>query len=91
MKAYKLKINGNDYSVSIKEMEDNTASVEVNGTRYKVELEKPLLSSNKTPRVVQVSVAPPTGDNQPVKTSAPNSVGAVKSPLPGVILEINVK
>ena len=42
MKEYKLKINGNDYAVSINEVDDNVAEVEVNGTPFKVEFEKPI-------------------------------------------------
>ena len=42
MKEYKLKINGNDYAVTINEVDDNIAEVEVNGTPFKVEFEKPI-------------------------------------------------
>ena len=40
MKEYKYKINGNVYKVAIGDIEDNIAHVEVNGTHYKVEMEK---------------------------------------------------
>ena len=40
MKEYKYKINGNVYKVAIGDIEDNIAHVEVNGTPYKVEMEK---------------------------------------------------
>ena len=40
MKEYKYKINGNAYKVTIGDIEDNIAHVEVNGTPYKVEMEK---------------------------------------------------
>ena len=40
MKEYKYKINGNLYRVCIGEIEENIAHVEVNGTHYKVEMEK---------------------------------------------------
>ena len=40
MKEYKYKINGNSYKVTIGDIEDNIAHVEVNGTHYKVEMEK---------------------------------------------------
>ena len=33
MKEYKYKINGNSYKVTIGDIEDNIAHVEVNGTR----------------------------------------------------------
>ena len=40
MKEYKYKINGNLYKVTVGNIEDNIADVEVNGTHYKVEMEK---------------------------------------------------
>ena len=48
MKEYKYKINGNLYKVTIGDIEDNIAHVEVNGTHYKVEMEKEAQSSRKT-------------------------------------------
>ena len=38
MKEYKYKINGNEYSVAIIDLEGNTAAVEVNGVSYKVDI-----------------------------------------------------
>ena len=40
MKEYKYTINGNVYKVTIGDIEDNIAHVEVNGTPYNVEMEK---------------------------------------------------
>ena len=37
MKEYKFKINGNSYNVSVSQIDNNTAQVEVNGVPYKVE------------------------------------------------------
>jgi hypothetical protein len=42
MKEYKLKINGNNYFVVIDDIEETSATVEVNGTPYSVEFEKPV-------------------------------------------------
>jgi hypothetical protein len=42
MKQYKYKINGNLYNVTVNDVEDNIANVEVNGTSYKVELDTPV-------------------------------------------------
>ncbi len=53
MKEYKYKINGNLYKVTIGDIEDNIAHVEVNGTPYKVEMEK-------APKVVVKPVARPS-------------------------------
>lgn len=93
MKEYKLKINGNDYAVTVKDVDDAIAEVEVNGTPFKVEFEKPL---TKKPAVVSRPASPkatPAGVPQ-VKVSKPaaSSSGAtVTSPLPGIILEISCK
>ena len=40
MKEYKYKINGNEYTVGIGDIDHNIVEVEVNGTSYTVELEK---------------------------------------------------
>ena len=40
MKEYRYKINGNLYKVTVGDIEENQVQVEVNGTPYKVELEK---------------------------------------------------
>jgi glutaconyl-CoA/methylmalonyl-CoA decarboxylase subunit gamma len=94
MKKFKLKINGNQYEVDIVNVEDNTAEVDVNGIRYQVEIDKKIQTS-KTPKLVR-SFASPSTDVVPsvAKTSSPSSpkgVGNIKSPLPGVILNIHVK
>ena len=41
MKQFKYIINGNVYNVSVNQVEDTTAEVEVNGTPYKVKMDKP--------------------------------------------------
>ena len=38
MKEYKYKINGNNYNVSVGDLDDNKVEVLVNGVPYKVEL-----------------------------------------------------
>lgn len=93
MKDFKFKISGNEYKVHIANVEENIAEVEVNGTPYRVELDKEL-KQTKTPKLVRPDVVPGT-DSHPsvVKTVSSGSPasGSVKSPLPGVILEVNVK
>ena len=90
MKEYKYKINGNSYKVTIGDIEDNIAHVEVNGTHYKVEMEK---QPKVAPKPVAVRPMPnaPTAPTQVVKPTAPSTgKSGVKSPLPGVILDIKV-
>ena len=93
MKEYKLKINGNDYAVTVKDVDDAVAEVEVNGTPFKVEFEKPI---TKKPVIVSKPASPkatPAGVTE-VKVSKPaasDSGATVTSPLPGIILEICCK
>ncbi|MBP6066012.1 biotin/lipoyl-containing protein [Bacteroides sp.] len=90
MKQYKYKINGNLYSVTVNNIEDNVARVEVNGTPYNVEMEKTVQAA-KT--VVRPAAAPKSETGAPVvaRPTTSSSKSAVKSPLPGLILDIRVK
>ena len=94
MKNYKFTINGNVYEAQINNVEDNIAEIEINGTLYIVEVEKTLKAVN-TPYLVR-QVAVPSTDAHPsvAKTaspSAPKGAGSIKSPLPGVILDVFVR
>lgn len=87
MKSFKYTINGNVYKVVINSIEDTIADVEVNGTPYKVEMNKPTKKQVVTiKRPAQTAVAPIA---RPQQTSS--GTGALRSPLPGVILEIFCK
>ncbi|MGE0078261.1 MAG: acetyl-CoA carboxylase biotin carboxyl carrier protein subunit [Bacteroidales bacterium] len=93
MKDFKFKINGNEYNVHIANVEGNIADVEVNGTPYKVEVDKEL-KQTKTPRLVRPDVVPATDAHPSVaKTASPGTAtsGSIKSPLPGVILDVHIK
>jgi len=93
MKKFKMNINGNEYEVNIINVDDNIAEVEVNGEKFNVELEKKVQDS-KTPKLVRSVVSPSTDiDKSTSKTSKPTEakgVGFIKSPLPGIILSIDV-
>lgn len=94
MKEYKLKINGNDYAVTINEVDDNIAEVEVNGTPFKVEFEKPITKKPAAtvvakPAAKAAGAAPAATVSKPVAASGAGET--VTSPLPGVILEVSVK
>ena len=91
MKSFKYTINGNPFTVHINSVVDDIAEVEVNGTPYHVQMERPAKKQLVT--VKRPQSAPVTATGAPVVTrpSASNSKGAVKSPLPGVILTVNCK
>ena len=69
MKEYKYTINGNKYEVAIGDIEDNIATVTVNGEEYKVEMEK-----EAEPEKKKVVVARPAA-----KAEAPASAPAAGS------------
>ena len=85
MKEYRYKINGNLYKVTVGDIEDNNVHVEVNGTAYTVEMEKK--TGPKIKPVVRTAATPPAVSRPAVA----GSKSGIKSPLPGVILEIKVK
>lgn len=92
MKEFKFKINGSEYSVNINNVEGNIADLEVNGTPYKVEIDKEL-KQIKTPKLVRPAAVPSTDAHPSIaRTQSPGvaTAGAIKSPLPGVILELFV-
>ena len=90
MKEYKYTIDGNKYEVAINEVNDTTAKVTVNGTDYTVEWEKPVEEKPvvKVQPVTAKPAAPATPAAKPA--AAPVSGNAIKTPLPGVIIDVKV-
>ena len=91
MKEYKYTIDGYKYEVAVNEVNDTTAKVTVNGTEYTVEWEKPV--EEKPVVKVQPVAAKPvaTAATASVPAAAPVSGNAIKTPLPGVIIDVKVK
>ena len=90
MKEYKYTIDGNKYEVAINEVGETTAKVTVNGTEYTVEWEKPV--EEKPVVKVQPAAAKPAAAPAaaPTPAAAPVSGNAIKTPLPGVIIDVKV-
>lgn len=96
MKQFIYRINGQDYIVAVNKLEDSIAQVAVNGTNYEVEL------VNNEEQDIQIAArpaAPKAAASAAPKAAAPvankpagnsNAAGAVNSPLPGVIVSIDV-
>ena len=81
MKTYQYNINGKDYEVTVESIENNIATITVEGETYTVkmpEAEKPA----HRPVVTKPAAAP-----------APETAKkySVKAPLPGVIVDVTVK
>ena len=116
MKEYKIKINGNDYAVSVGEVEEGLATVTVNGVEYTAGVEgtvsrprAPKPQPVATPAVPANRNAAPAGATRPAAPAAPKATApapsapaasaapkkaagaSIKSPLPGVILEVTVQ
>ncbi len=89
MKEYKYKINGNEYAVAINEVCDTTAKVTVNGEEYTVEWEKPV-EEKPVVKVQPVAAKPaPAPAAKPAAAAAVDG-HAIKTPLPGVIIDVKV-
>ena len=98
MKEYNFKIGGKDYAVKIGEASGRSLTVNVNGADYEVELENELAAAGDTSAgafartglrsnaEAEVSPAAPAAPK-----AAPAGAGkTIKSPLPGIIISINV-
>ena len=94
MKSYKFKINGKDYTVDINAIEGKIADVTVNGAAYKVEMENEAAPQASESISAPVAPAAAAAAAPAPAAAAPVASGAgvtVKSPLPGVIISIDVK
>jgi biotin carboxyl carrier protein len=85
MKKFNFTIRGSRYDVEILGLEENTATVEVNGTAYEVEISKQI-KTTKTPTLIRSAVKPPEQDKVEYK-----GVTSVTAPLPGNIIQIEKK
>ena len=90
MKEYKYKINGSLYNVVINDTNDEVAEVEVNGIPYTVEIGKKTKKQVTTAfkKTAQAATPAPQVSTPVSKPAASVSVGSLKSPLPGIILDI---
>lgn len=94
MKSYKFTVNGKEYAVDVFGIEGRTASLSVNGVPYSVELSEdipqPAAAADPAPRPSAPAQAPkPQAAPSAAPAGAVSSV--VRSPLPGVIISVDVK
>ena len=97
MKAYKFKIGGNQYDVTVNGIEGKIADVTVNGVNYQVELE-----NEPSPAIAAASASAPASASVPLAIPLVGALGVkatgnavagkkIGSPLPGVIISVDVK
>ena len=96
MKEYKYKINGIRFNVTVGDLSGNKIDVQVNGTPYTVELDDansptPAISKITKPKPAAAAPRSETGEKVIAKPVTAPSAAAVKSPLPGTIMSLNVK
>lgn len=96
MKQFIYRINGQEYIVAVNKMEGNVAEVAVNGSNYNVELvddeEEVTLSTRPAAKPAAASKPASTTPKAtaPAKPSVGGGAGALKSPLPGIVVGIKV-
>ena len=81
MKEYKYKINGNEYSVAIIDLEGNTAAVEVNGVSYKVDiLTEGFTAAPARPAAKPAAAAPAPAPAPAAAPAAPQPIAPAAAP-----------
>lgn len=97
MKQFIYRINGQEYVVAVNKMDNSLAEVAVNGAAYKVELvnnEEVTLVSRpavKAPAATSAPASKPAAPSPAVSSKpASGGAGSVKSPLPGIIIDVIV-
>lgn len=93
MKKFKFTISGKPYEVEVQDIEGNIATVNVNGTDYKVEMEEQ--AAPVVAPVARPTAKPAAKQSQgaaPKPAAAAGGTGyKMAAPLPGTIMQIFVK
>jgi glutaconyl-CoA/methylmalonyl-CoA decarboxylase subunit gamma len=103
MRRYELDINGKHFSIAVHEFSTKRAELEVDGTRFTVNVTdvvtdgedfaplRPLSHAKPLPATPTASPAAPPGRGTGIGTSATPGAGSVTAPIPGQILAVLVK
>ena len=86
MKKFSFKIRGHKYDVEVLNQEAKVLELEVNGSKYLVELDKEI-QVRKTPTLAREAVV----THKKIEKKEPAGGYIVRCPLPGNIISINVK
>jgi len=87
MKTYKMKINGQDYEARVRKYDGASATVNVNGVDYFVELDTSAVQD--APKLVRAEKSAPSVNLRP--DARATSGGQVAAPIPGIIVDVPVK
>lgn len=92
MSAYRLRIGDTEYEAEVKSITPDQACIVVNGTEYVVDLVsigKPSIEPAR-PAVASHAVKEPGSAPRPSRSLNESSSGSVRSPMPGLVLRIEV-
>ncbi|MBS2212253.1 biotin/lipoyl-binding protein [Carboxylicivirga mesophila] len=91
MKKFSFTIRGNKYDVHLKDLDENIAQLDVNGTQYEVEIHQEVAKkSAKTPKLVRKEIQRKPGEGFITKNAGGGAI-KVNAPLPGNIFKVLVK
>lgn len=92
MKEYKFKIGGKEFNVVVNSINGNKADVTVNGVNYDVDMENAAPAAAPVQAPAAPSAPAPAAAVAPAAAPAASGSGkAIVSPLPGVIISVEVK
>ena len=92
MKKFKFTISGKPYEVEVQDIEGNIATVNVNGTEYKVEMEEqaaPVVAPVVRPAAKTMTASSAPAAPKPAAAAGGNGY-KMAAPLPGTIMQIFV-
>ena len=94
MKKFKFTISGKPYEVEVQNIEGNIATINVNGTEYKVEMEEqaaPVIAPPVRTSTAKSTSSAPAQNAGPKPAAAAGGAGyKMAAPLPGTIMQIFV-
>ena len=91
MRKYQLKLNGQDYSVDLRDLSADEAVLEINGKEYRVAISS---VSEVIPEgaMLRSTLPPVTAPASAAKSKSSDvSAGSVLAPIPGSIMEVYVQ
>ena len=94
MKEFKFVIDGHKFTTTVNELGGDLAEVTVNGTAFKVQIEKDQPAAAPKPAPVAPKAEAPKPAAQPAEAPKPAAAPAdgvkVTSPLPGSVIKVTV-